>query len=118
MRVRAVCRRVALAVTVFVVLFGFSRQAIAQSQLVPLVTDLTPLPLSNQFGPDKVACSMTRATSRSPWIPARPTVFLMPGGGAPVRLFGTGDPIPGFPTGALSTISGLGFNNISSSGRK
>jgi hypothetical protein len=48
----------------------------------------------------------------APLVPARSSLFIAPGGGAPVRIASVGDAAPGMSLGeTFSSLSALGFNN-------
>jgi hypothetical protein len=44
-------------------------------------------------------------------LPAQTTLYIAPGGGAPVRVVGLGDTAPGTSGGTFSTLIPMGFNN-------
>lgn len=82
----------------------------AQGRLVPLVTDRTPLPLSNHFG---VASSsdVNEAGDYALIGNADTALFLRRAGGNTfVRVHQAGEEVPGFPGSRGQTVSGASLN--------
>jgi hypothetical protein len=84
-----------------------------QSQLVPLVTDQSVLPLSNNFRPP-AGYEVVNQNGDFAFVggPADSAVFLrLAGAAAPVRVFQMREKVPGFPGSRADLIYPLMINN-------
>jgi hypothetical protein len=83
----------------------------AQTQLVPLVTDQTPLALSNSFGVPFGAIVNQAGDYAFLGNVSSAVFFRRAGAAAPVRVMQTGDEVPGFPGSRVDFVQTLGLNN-------
>jgi hypothetical protein len=94
-------------------LFGVlvSNTARAQSQLVPLVTDQTPMALSNYFGRAYVGL-VNQAGDYAFWGIDSSALFLRrASASAPIYVFQAGDGIPGLPGSTADEVYQLRLNS-------
>src|SRR5687767_6273944 len=117
-RIRAICLAVTVIGIVTLVLFGrpFSSitqivEAQASSQLVPLVTDQTPLALSSSFGVPNAGLVNQAGDYAFLGNGASAVFYRSAGSSAPVRVMQMGDEVPGFPGSRADLFFQLKLNN-------
>lgn len=86
-------------------------EAQGQTQLVPLVTDQTPLALSSSFGVPVSAIVNQDGDYAFLGTVGSAVFFRRAGAAAPVRVMQTGDEVPGFPGSRVDFFQTLGLNN-------
>jgi len=96
-------------VVVTAILLGAVSTASAQGVLVPLVTDHTPLPLSNKFGPPD-GNAINQAGDLAIRGEGSKAVFLRRAGSLMVRVMQAGDEMPGFPGSRVNEILNVRLN--------
>ena len=91
-----------LVVSTLLWVIAFHVVGVAQSRLVPILTDQTPLALSNMFG--KVELSTVNQAGDFAFLGRGGTALFLRRANAsePVRIMQAGDPVPGIPNSAVS----------------
>ncbi|MGE5360123.1 MAG: choice-of-anchor tandem repeat NxxGxxAF-containing protein [Bacteroidales bacterium] len=104
------CRLARSGIVGLVLALGSCAPADAQVQLVPLVTDETPLPLSNKFG----VAGATELNQRGDYAfigAGSSALFLRrAGAAAPTRLFQMLDEVPSYPGSRVDLINEVRMN--------
>src|SRR5262245_49964587 len=84
----------------------------SQTQLVPLVTDQTPLALPNVFGVPRQGALVNQSGDYAFSGNGSLAVFYRRAGtGAPVRVMQAGDEVPGFPGSSADVMQRINLNN-------